>query len=180
MQISTIALLKKLLHLINSRNYCREDPLQLLLWNCKFKHSPANSAIQWLSSNEQGYNGFPQIIISFNLSWINHRLLVIIIWMVATSIVKETQCSWHMDRLKCFCEIEKISGSDSCCQITDFIHYMHSRNLGGTIIIDYDISLSQLLLCKNSKFKRICGSNCSYIIENGSFIKWVTATEIGN
>ena len=180
MQISTIALLKKLLHIINSRNYCREDPLQLLLWNCKFTHSSANSGIQWLSSNEQGYNGFPQIIISFNV--LNKP---------------QTACNNNIDGCNKYCDrgtvfltygslqvllwnIEKISGSGSCCQITDFIQYMHSRNLGGTIIIDYDISLSQLLLCKNSKFKRICGSNCSYIIENGSFIKWVAATEIGN
>ena len=38
----------------------------------------------------------------------------------------------------------------------------------------------QLLLCKNSKFKRMRGCNCSFIIENGSFIKWVTAVGIAN
>ena len=31
-----------------------------------------------------------------------------------------------------------------------------------------------------SKFKKIRGYNCSFIIENGSFIKWVAATGIGN
>ena len=129
------------------------------------------AGLQWLSSN----NYFIQFVLN----------------------KPQTACNNNMDGCNKYCErdtvfltygslqvllwnIEKISGSDSCCQITDFIQYMHPRNLGGTIIIDYDISLSQLLLCKNSKFKRICGSNCSYIIENRSFIKWVTAAEIGN
>ena len=129
------------------------------------------AGLQWLSSN----NYFIQFVLN----------------------KPQTACNNNIDGCNKYCErgtvfltygslqvllwnIEKISGSGSCCQITDFIQYMHSRNLGGTIIIDYDVSLSQLLLCKNSKFKRICGSNCSYIIENGSFIKWVAATEIGN
>ena len=41
--------------------------------------------------------------------------------------------------------IEKISGSNRCRQITDFIQYMHSWKQGGIIIINYDISLLQLL-----------------------------------
>ena len=129
------------------------------------------AGLQWLSSN----NYFIQFVLN----------------------KPQTACNNNIDGCNKYCErgtvfltygslqvllwnIEKISGSGSCSQITDFIQYMHSRNLGGTIITDYDVSLSQLLLCKNSKFKRICGSNCSYIIENGSFIKWVAATEIGN
>ena len=43
--------------------------------------------------------------------------------------------------------IEKINGSNRRRQITDFIQYIHS---------------------KNSKFKRMRGCNCSFIIENGS------------
>ena len=31
-----------------------------------------------------------------------------------------------------------------------------------------------------SKFKKMRGYNCSFIIENGSFIKWVAATGIAN
>ena len=45
--------------------------------------------------------------------------------------------------------IEKINGSNRCRQITDFIQYIHSWNQGGVIIINYDISLLQLSLCKN-------------------------------
>ena len=129
------------------------------------------AGLQWLSSN----NYFIQFVLNKPQTACNNNI---------------DGCNKYCDRGTVFLtygslqvllwNIEKISGSGSCCQITDFIQYMHSRNLGGTIIIDYDISLSQLLLCKNSKFKRICGSNCSYIIENGSFIKWVAATEIGN
>ena len=33
---------------------------------------------------------------------------------------------------------------------------------------------------KNSKFKRMLGCNCFFIIENGSFIKWLAATGIAN
>ena len=33
---------------------------------------------------------------------------------------------------------------------------------------------------KHSKFKRMRGCNCSFIIENGSFIKWVAVTGIAN
>ena len=39
--------------------------------------------------------------------------------------------------------------------------------------MNYDISLRQQ---KHSKFKRMRGCNCSVIIENGSFIKWVATT----
>ena len=45
--------------------------------------------------------------------------------------------------------IEKINGSNRCRQITDFIQYIHFWNQGGITIINYDISLVPLLLCKS-------------------------------
>ena len=45
--------------------------------------------------------------------------------------------------------IEEMNGSDRCHQITDLIQYIHSWNQEGIIIINYDISLLQLLLCKS-------------------------------
>ena len=45
--------------------------------------------------------------------------------------------------------IWKINGSNRCHQITDFIQYIHYWNQGVIIIINYDISFLQLLLCKN-------------------------------
>ena len=76
--------------------------------------------------------------------------------------------------------IEKIDGCSRCRQIKDFIQYIHSWNQRGIIISNYDISLLRLLLCKNSKFERMCGYNCSFIIEKESFIKGVAATGIAN
>ena len=38
----------------------------------------------------------------------------------------------------------------------EFIQYIHSWNQGGIIIINYDISLQQLLLCKNKVNLREC------------------------
>ena len=45
--------------------------------------------------------------------------------------------------------IEKINGSNTCRQITSVIQYIHFWNQGDIIIINYDISLLQLSLCKN-------------------------------
>ena len=45
--------------------------------------------------------------------------------------------------------MEKINSSNRWRQITDFIQCIHSWNQGGIIIINYGISLLQLLLCKN-------------------------------
>ena len=45
--------------------------------------------------------------------------------------------------------IEEMNGSDRCHQITGLIQYIHSWNQEGIIIINYDISLLQLLLCKS-------------------------------
>ena len=45
--------------------------------------------------------------------------------------------------------IEKINGSNICRQITGVIQYKHSWNQGCIIIINYDIYLLQLPLCKN-------------------------------
>ena len=45
--------------------------------------------------------------------------------------------------------IEKLNDSNRCRQTTDFIQYIHYWNQWGIIIINYDISLLQLLLCKN-------------------------------
>ena len=44
---------------------------------------------------------------------------------------------------------EKLNGSNICRQITDVIQYIHSLNQEGITIINYDISLLQLSLCKN-------------------------------
>ena len=52
--------------------------------------------------------------------------------------------------------IEKINGCNRYRQITDFIQYVHSWNQGGIIIINYDISSLQLLLCKNTVNLREC------------------------
>ena len=52
--------------------------------------------------------------------------------------------------------IEKINGSDRCRQITDFIQYIHSWNQRVIIIINYDISLLQLLLFKNIVILKEC------------------------
>ena len=46
----------------------------------------------------------------------------------------------------------------------------------GIIISNCDISLRQILFCKDNKFERMHGCNCSFIIEKGSFIKWMAAT----
>ena len=46
--------------------------------------------------------------------------------------------------------------------------YLAQGNQGEIIIINYDISLLQLLLCKkHSKVKRMHGCNCSFVMENG-------------
>ena len=38
---------------------------------------------------------------------------------------------------------------------------------------NYDISVLQLLFCKDYKFERMRGCNCSVMIVKGSFIEWV-------
>ena len=63
----------------------------------------------------------------------------------------------------------------------NFIQCIHSWNKEGSIISNYDISLLRPLSCKKkSKFERMRGCICSFIIENGSFIKWEAETGIVN
>ena len=51
---------------------------------------------------------------------------------------------WNNDTTR-----EKMDGCNRWRQITDFIQYIHSWNQGGIIISNYDISLLQLLFCKD-------------------------------
>ena len=37
-------------------------------------------------------------------------------------------------------------------------------------------SLTVLKKQKNSKFERMCGYNCSFVIEKGPFVEWIAAT----
>ena len=52
--------------------------------------------------------------------------------------------------------IEKMDSCNRCRQITDFIQHIHSWNQGGIIISNYDISLLQLLFCKNTVNLKEC------------------------
>ena len=72
--------------------------------------------------------------------------------------------------------IEKMVGCNWCCRITDFVQYIHAWNQGGIIIGVYDISLLQFLFW--NKFERRRGCNFSFIIEKGSFIKWMTELKL--
>ena len=120
-----------------------------------------------------------------NFSQINHRLLAIKsldwcnkcckIYTVPLTYRSLQVLPWNKNTI-----IEKIKGFNTCCQKTDLMQYIHSWNQGVIIIINYGISLLQLLLCKNSKFKRMRDCNCSFIIEIGSFTKWVAAGRIAN
>ena len=118
----------------------KQELLQLVQWNKK------------ITLKEKGYNGFPQISIFFNFSWINHRPLFIMDGCnkcCGTNRVSPTQGSlkmlpWNNDTI-----IEKVNVWKWCQDVTDFFQYMHAWSRGGVSSI-FNISLLQFLFCKNT------------------------------
>ena len=167
----TIALLKKLVYLMNNCNCCyitvklkwdgcmcfgafntvlfTQKLLQLVLWN---KYTPLK---------EQDCNGFPQTNIPFKFSWINYRPFVIMddckmCCKINTPSLTNGSLQvlpWNNDTT-----IEKIDACSQCCQLTDPFQYIHPWIQRGIIIDNYDISLLQFVFCKNTLNLKECVS----------------------
>ena len=75
-----------------------------------------------------------------------------------------------------------MNGSNWCRQITGYLLIYKwlkpSRYHNWDIIIEKQICPCYNSSCskKYSKFEKICGYNCSFIIEKGPFVKWIAAT----
>ena len=65
-------------------------------------------------------------------------------------------------------------------QKTNLIQYIHSWNQGGIIIINFDISLLQLSLCKSIVHLKNAWLQLFFYDWNGSFIKQVAANGIAS
>ena len=69
--------------------------------------------------------------------------------------------------------IEKTDGCNRCRQITDFIQYIHSWNQGGIIINNYDISMLQLLFCKNIVHLKECMAKIFFVYNRKKVNQWM-------
>ena len=118
----------------------KQKLLQLVQWNKK------------ITLKEKGYNGFPQISIFFNFSWINHRPLFIMdgcnksfgINRVSSAYGSLKVLPWNNDIIK-----EKMDVWKWCRDVTDFFQYMRTRSQSSMSSI-YNISLLEFLFCKNT------------------------------
>ena len=63
--------------------------------------------------------------------FLKYGLLQVLSWNNDTTVEKMDDCNWS-------------------CQKTDFFQCIHGLNQGDIIISNYDISLLQFLLCKNT------------------------------